>query len=292
MSLQTAEQADLLWVTTAYTKFVTRPPARVQTIRARVEALQARLQAAWDQRMAAQAAGRVFLGPPMVPVQDHSYLKRERQGLDKAIARAARTAAERPTATQVNTTDPTSRIMPRKRGGYGQLFNVQALACAGQFILAITLHDNSNDKQALKPLAATARANLDTAGITRPIGTALFDSGYASQDNLTDPDLPFDHLLIAVEKEARQTGRLTDDTSTAAAAWQSMATQLADPTNAALYKRRAAIIEPLFAQLFQIFGRDLHTRADRTLTELHLWAVTHNLDKIARARRRQRRAAA
>jgi transposase len=265
---------------------------RVQTIRARVEALQVRLQTAWDQRRAAQAAGTVFLGPPMVPVEHHSHLKREQQGLDKAIARAAKTASERPTATKVNTTDPTSRVMPSKRGGYGQLFNVQALACTGQFVLAITMHDNPNDKQALKPLAAAARANLDTAGITRAISTALFDSGYASQDNLTDPDLPFDHLLIAVEKEARQTGRLTDEVSTARQAWADMAARLADPANAALYKRRSAIIEPLFAQLFQIFGRDLHTRGENALTELHLWAVTHNLDKIARARRRQRRTAA
>ena len=294
-----ARQEALAWLaehppetaTTAWRERLAGDQQRVQAARARLQALRARLQAAWDERQAGLSAGKVFRGPPMVPVERHSAVQREQQALDTAIARAARTAADRPAATRVNVTDPASRIMPSKRGGYDQMFNVQAIACVGQFILAITVHDNPNDKQALKPLAQAARANLDAAGITRPIGTGLFDSGYASEDNLTDPDLPFDQLLVAVEKEARQTGRLQDATSTAAAAWQAMATTLADPGNAALYKRRAAIIEPLFAQLFQIFGRDLHTRGDSVTTELHLWAVTHNLDKITRARRRRRPAA-
>jgi hypothetical protein len=36
-------------------------------------------------------------------------------------------------------------------------------------------------------------------------------------------DLPVTALLVAVEKEARQTGRLQDDTSTAKPAWHNMA---------------------------------------------------------------------
>jgi hypothetical protein len=60
-----------------------------------------------------------------------------------------------------------------------------------------------------------------------------------------------------------------------------MATRLDDPTNRALYKRRAAIIEPLFAQLFARFGRSLNHRGGDVDTELHLWAVTHNLLKSA-----------
>jgi hypothetical protein len=201
-----------------------------------------------------------------------------------------RRAQERlPGGTRVNTTDPRSRIMPGKHDGFDQRYNVQALTCKNQFILAIGIHDSPNDKQALKTLLTRARANLDAAGITRTIGVALFDSGYASETNITDPDLPVDLLLIAVEREARQTGRLRDDVTTAAAAWQAMAHTLADPVNAALYKRRAAIIEPLFAQLFERFGRDLNRRADLVEAELCLWAITHNLDKIARARRRKRR---
>jgi transposase len=261
---------------------------RVARCRQRIETLRARLQAAWDERQRALAAGKVFRGPPMVPVQNHSQLRREQKALATATTRAAATAAARPAATRVNTTDPHSRIMPGKHDGFDQRYNVQALACKNQFILAIGTHDSPNDKQALRALLAAARANLDAAGILRTIEIALFDSGYASEANFT-ADLPVDTLLVAVEKEARQTARLRDDVSTAAAAWQAMADTLTDPDNAALYKRRAAIIEPVFAQLFQHFGRDLNRRGEAVETELHLWAITHNLDKIARTRRKQRR---
>ena len=64
-----------------------------------------------------------------------------------------------------------------------------------------------------------------------------------------------------------------------------MADRLAEPANAALYKRRAAIVEPLFAQVFARFGREFSARSDDVLTELHLWAVTHNILKIIRRRR-------
>jgi hypothetical protein len=67
-----------------------------------------------------------------------------------------------------------------------------------------------------------------------------------------------------------------------------MANRLNQPDNRALYKRRGAIIEPLFAQLFTRFGRNINYRADNVDTELHLWAVTHNLLKISRHRPKTR----
>jgi transposase len=265
-----------------------RDTARVTRHAQQLQDLRARLQAAWDERQHALAVGQVFLGPPMVAVDQHSQIRRGQQRLDKATARAAKTAAARPVATRVNTTDPASRIMPGKHDGFDSRYNVQALACKNQFILAVTVHDSPNDKQALQALLTAGRANLDDAGITQAIETALFDAGYASQANFTATDLPVTTLLVSVEKECRQTGRLRDGISTAAAAWQTMADTLADPANAALYKRRAAIIEPVFAQLFQVFGRGLHTRGETVETELHLWAITHNLNKITRARRKKR----
>jgi hypothetical protein len=267
-----------------------RDTARVTHHAQQLQDLRARLQTAWEERQRALAAGRVFRGPPMVAVDQHSRVRRGQQALDKATARAAKTTAARPVATRVNTTDPASRIMPGKHDGFDSRYNVQALACKNQFILALTVHDSPNDKQALAALLAAGRANLDNAGITRTIETALFDAGDASQTNFTATDLPVTTLLVSVEKEGRQTGRLRDGISTAAATWQTMADTLTAPANAALYKRRAAIIEPVFAQLFQIFGHGLHTRGETVETELHLWAITHNLNKITRARRKKRTA--
>ena len=266
-----------------------RDEARVQRCSERLEQTRADTQAAYQRREQAQARGVKIPGRRPVPVEEHARVRQARKALATATARAQATAASRPTTAKVNTTDPASRIMPGKHDGYNQRHNIQALAGKGQFILATGTHDSPNDKQALTTLLTRARANLDDAGITDAIGVALFDNGYASEANFT-ADLPVDTLLVAVEKEARQTGRLRDDTTTAAQAWHVMATRLDEPGNRALYKRRAAIIEPLFAQLFARFGRSLNHRGGDVDTELHLWAVTHNLLKISRRRRKNRRA--
>jgi hypothetical protein len=66
-----------------------------------------------------------------------------------------------------------------------------------------------------------------------------------------------------------------------------MAARLDTPEGQALYKRRKAIIEPLFAQLFARFGRTLNYRGHMAETELHLWAAVHNTLKAIRARARR-----
>jgi transposase len=237
-----------------------------------------------DRRRRAEAAGKGYPGTKLDSVEEYSAVRKARKSLATAITRAETTTANRPTTTRVNTTDPTSRIMPGKHDGFDQRHNVQALCCKNQFILAIGTHDSPNDKQALVNLIMKGRSNLDAAGITDLIGTALFDSGYASEANFTT-DLPITTLLVSVEREARQTDRLHDDTSTAPAAWQTMTDLLTDPDNRRTYKQRSPIIEPLFAQLFARFGRHLNARGANVTTELHLWAVTHNLLKISRHRK-------
>jgi len=269
---------------------MTRDNARVDACTERLQARRDELQGAWDARLAAEAAGRVFVGPAMVHPDQHCKMGQARAALAKATARADKTAATRPVATRVNTTDPASRVMPGKHDGFDQRYNAQAMTCPGPFVLAVTLHDSPNDKQALTPLLTETRTNLDAAGITDRIGVSLFDSGYASEANFT-ADLPVDLLLVAVEKEALQSGRQPDRPSTAHQRWTEMADRLAEPENAALYKRRAPIVEPLFAQLFARFGRTLTTRGDNVLTELHLWAVIHNILKIIRRRRTRPRPA-
>ena len=265
-----------------------RDQQRVQRCAERLTRVHAQVQAANDRRAADESTGAKVPGRRPVAVDQHNLVLTARKALDTATTRAQATAATRPITGQINTTDPQSRLMPAKHGGYDQLHNVQALACKNQFIIAIDIHDNPNDKRAMTGLLRRGRANLDAAAITEQIHVALFDAGYASTANFT-ADLPVDLLLVAVEKECRQTGRLRDNTSTAAKAWQDMTDRLSNPDNAALYKRRAAIIEPLFAQLFNRFGRRIHVRDTHVATELHLWAITHNLLKISRHDRRTTR---
>src|SRR5262249_56888238 len=116
-------------------------------------------------------------------------------------ARAA--AAGRARRPRASPADPASRIMPAKKGGFDQLHNVQALAGRHQVIYAIATHGNPAGTGALHPLLTKARANLDAAGIPGPLGKALFDAGYASEDNFTTACEP--ELYVPITKEARQT---------------------------------------------------------------------------------------
>ena len=191
---------------------------------------------------------------------------------------------ERP--AKVNCTDPSSRVMPAKKGGFGQLFNAQALAARGQVVLAIGRHDSPVDVQALHPLLDQAAANLHAARIPDRIGTALFDTGYASDANFTAPCAA--DLHVAVTREARQTGKSAARRAPAAKqSWQDMSAKLDTPEGKALYAQRGGIIEPLRAQLFARFGRALHYRGDMADTELHLWAADCNILKATRARARR-----
>jgi hypothetical protein len=70
------------------------------------------------------------------------------------------------------------------------------------------------------------------------------------------------------------------------AAWEGMAATMSTPEAKAAYKKRQAIIEPVFGQLFERLGRNLNYRGDMAHTELHLWATTHNLLKCFRSRQR------
>jgi Transposase DDE domain len=178
-------------------------------------------------------------------------------------------------------------MMQAKNGGFGQLHNIQALACRRQVILAIGTHPSPADVAALHPLLRKGRATLDAAGIHTKIGKALFDAGYASDANFTTASEA--ELYVAVTKEARQTGRLRDGKKpkTSKDSWQQMAARLDTPDGKALYRQRAGIIEPVFAQLFARLDTRLNYRDQRTGLELHLWAASHNFLKAIRARQRR-----
>ena len=170
-----------------------------------------------------------------------------RTALDKAETALRRAQADphKGAAPKGNPTDPASRVMPAKTGGYLQGYNLQALANPNQVILAIGTHDNSTDVGALHPLLGQARANLDAAGITDPIGRALFDAGYAATDNFTI-DTEAD-LYVAVHNQTAQTGRGDAVDKTMPAGWQPMAARMATEEAKQLYRERPGIIEPVFA---------------------------------------------
>ena len=250
----------------------------------------------YQRRAAAKAAagsGKRPDGRAPAGAAHSSHVARARRAAERAAAALADVTGPAPAAAgkplKINTTDPSSKVMQAKNGGFGQLHNIQALAGKHQVIYAIGAHPSPADVAALHPLLGKGRATLDAAGIGDPIGTALFDAGYASDANFT-ADCQAE-LYVAVTREARQTGRLDDGKKpkTRKDSWQQMAARLDTPEGKALYRQRAAIIEPVFAQLFARLGTHLSYRDEKVDLELHLWAASHNLLKAISARRRRAR---
>jgi transposase len=247
-----------------------------------------------EDRARKEAAGQRVPGTrPIAGISQDRDVKRARKSL--AAARADYDAAVQAAAApaggpdeKVNTADPSSRVMPLKKGGFDQLHNVQALATAKtQVILAVLRHPSPVDVRALPFLLDKARQVLLAAGITEKILKALWDAGYASDANFT-LDIP-EQLYIAVTREARQTGRSRNGRApeTMLPSWQDMTARLGTPEGRQLYKQRSATIEPVFAQLTARLGRTLNYRGDHADAELALWAASHNILKAITARGRR-----
>jgi len=273
--------------------------ARVEKKEACVTRREHKAAARLEDRARKVAAGQKIPGTrPIAAIDQDREVVRARKALARARAdhqAACQAATARPASPEakVNATDPSSLVMPLKKGGFDQLHNVQALATARtQVILAITRHPSPVDVRALLPLLEEARRVLRAAGITDEILRALFDAGYASDANFT-AGIP-EKLYIAVTREARQTGRSAGGRAPRAMlpSWQDMTARLETDEGRELYKQRAATIEPVFGQLTNRLGRNLHYRGHAVDAELTLWATSHNILKAitARARRLARQA--
>ncbi|MET9881261.1 transposase [Actinacidiphila glaucinigra] len=229
-----------------------------------------------------RAAGRRGAnGRRPVPLQHKTVLVRQRDRLVKARAQLERARNPRPAPSPQSRaclSDPDSRLIPGKRGGYLQGYNVQIACTRRQLLLAIEVHDNPSDATALVPMVKQTQRNHQAAGLVGDIQLWLADSGYASAAAFEAlAGLP---LLVSVTSEANQAG-FSAKREQARASHQEMAGLLATPTGRAQYRQRSALVEPGFAQLFQRFGRHLNYRGRQAVdTELKLLGAAHNLSKL------------
>ena len=263
-----------------------RRPAGEQGVaeaQAALERLEAQLAARQARRAAARAAGRRPKGAE--PKADSARLRRARQALAAARQRAARKAAadhahdHRPRA---NLTDPDSRILQDAHGGAVQGYNAQAVVSADHVVVAADVTNAENDYGQLLPMIAHTRTQLAAAEAGEP-GLVLADAGYCTEENLAAPDLP--DLLVATGKlrtvDARtrgeQAGRQLVGEATAA-----MTECLRHPAAAATYRRRGALVEPVFGTIKD--GRKFRRFRRRGLAaaqaQWQLVCLTHNVLKL------------
>jgi transposase len=167
-------------------------------------------------RDAAIAAGRAVPGRPPVPAEQYCRVRAARAKLDAALARddarddardghgaggqPARPAA-RGAKIRRNITDPDSRLLPVRGGGYIQGYNAQNVFSQDLLVIATELTDEPVDTPWYEPMMTAAQdaAALITAhqppgpgpgagaGAVAGIGLAVADAGYLSEHNLTCP---------------------------------------------------------------------------------------------------------
>ncbi|HWS37479.1 MAG TPA: transposase [Actinoplanes sp.] len=230
------------------------------------------------------AAGRKPRGPAPRTAAHHPGIRRKQEALARARARltTARAADPGPRAGPVpaNLTDPTARILKGKnltRWVMGRLLTLTVVT--SQIILAGILSPAGNDYPGLLPNLAATADNCRDAGITGDFGHHLADSGFAGPETLTTP-APIDGtLLVCVTNEHDQNRGRTGTSHTAHR--REMAARLATETGRDLYRRRSAMVEPVFAHLLRL-DRRLHTRGDAQHSETLAIITAYNAFKYLR----------
>ena len=271
-----------------------KPPAEV-----RVAAAQARVGRAigeqqarvdnWQARQAASiAAGNGRLpGTAPPPPERSGSVARARATLAKAQAAAAAPPPAAPGPGPVrNITDPHSRLMPVRGGGFIQGYNTQNVASSDGLIIATRLTRDTGDVTWYQQMITDAQhaAALIITNSPAPaggaIGLVLADAGYLSEDNLTaaGPD-----RLIAAGKHRTLEKAARDG---AAADWDSppvtaMAARLATPDGITAYRQRGHIAETPHGDIKHNKGfRQFSVRGKpRVTAEWLLTCTVHNLFK-------------
>jgi transposase len=291
---------------------------RVEILTQNLAEVRARQQAKIDRYHA-----RGKKGPRPVPVEQAYRVRTVKTALERAIAaeaaaqaraQAARQqkpappapAVEQPAASSTgstnseptrpssepkrNITDPQSRMMPLRGGGWLQGYNCQAVTSGDGLIIATSVGANPNDATAFTEMMDKAVAAAALIDAHRPgdpsstgIGVLLADAGYHSEANIT---VPGPDRLIAVGK-SRDLAAAAREHPTAgppppqATPTEAMSHRLRTPDGHALYKQRSHIAETPFAHAKHNLGfRRFTSRGmTRATTEFSFHALVHNLFK-------------
>jgi transposase len=199
---------------------------------------------------------------------------------------------------QTSFTDPELKIMPQPNKGWEYSGNAQVVvddAC--QIIVACDVVMQCNDKQQAVPMAQQALANLEAAGIGRPVDEAgrvhrilsVEDSGYFSAAAVEGlEELGFDpYIAVERQKHHAPTGpAVAEPLPAGAPAKEKMKAKLRTQQGRAVYGLRKGVVEPVFGQIKGARGfRRFSLRGlEKIKGEWCLVCLTHNLLKIWRYR--------
>jgi transposase len=178
---------------------------------------------------------------------------------------------------RINVTDPDSRTM-KKVGGYLQGYNAQTVVTEDQVIVAAEISIATQDFGHLGPVMSAARAELTGAGVKEQPALVLADAGYWHSDQMDQ--LAADGIPVLIPPDASKRRGERPGWSGGRYAW--MRALLTTELGTGLYRRRQAMIEPVFGQIKFNRRIDRFQRRGRAAarSEWRLVAATHNLLKL------------
>jgi len=176
---------------------------------------------------------------------------------------------------QDNFTDPESRIM-KMGNGFEQSYNAQACVDeANQMIVAVEVSNCAADSTQLIPMVEAIEMNVEE----RPV-QVLADAGYRSEANFAQLESKNIDGVIALGREGKAgTAPISESTP----ATQRMKEKLKTEDGAAAYRRRKAIVEPVFGWIKSVLGfRQFSFRGlKKTNAEWHLVCLAMNLRRLS-----------
>ena len=172
-------------------------------------------------------------------------------------------------------------MLGHARGAHVQAYNAQALVGEGRIILAADITTSPNDSNQLVPMLQAARANLQAIGHDEQITCVLADGGYWNHDDITTARRSNTTVVIPTSDPHHKQRKLAPRQGPEA---DRITKILATDAGKRLYRRRAELVEPVFAHTKHTRGITRFARRGLTAVshEWQLIAATHNLLKLFR----------
>jgi hypothetical protein len=180
----------------------------------------------------------------------------------------------------INTTDLDSHNM-QTAGGWVQGYNAQAAVNEKRIVVAAEIAVRSPDFGHLEAIAQATESELEKIGAKRP-GVMLADAGYWHQKQMEKIVSRGAQVLIPPDADRRKGGKPRKGWN--GGFYEFMRRVLHSERGASLYRKRQAIIEPVFADVK--FNRKIdrfHRRGRSAVrAEWRLATASHNLLKLHR----------
>jgi transposase len=178
---------------------------------------------------------------------------------------------------KINITDPDSRNVKTPRG-YMQGYNAQAATNEAQIVIAAEITTASSDFGQLQPMVAATQNELEAAGVNDTLEVVVADAGYWHKEQMENVINRGIQVIVPPDAGKRRGTR----PSWNGGRYAFMRRVLETDTGGDLYRKRKAMIEPVFANTKFNRRIDRFQRRGRSAcrSEWRLITATHNLLKL------------